>query len=185
MGRPHRMAVWIEPIFKYLFSLLSTLSALYTGEGSPGRLQSPFGSEQEKWNDQYLPLSQASTQKPCCSSYMWQVLVLPKLQSFFGYLFLFKYKQVSCLKVPSQRPLNNRDRIKPHGNSTARWRPSKCICSVAWQTWSEGQRKALAAHQVLRMVSSLVPSWGGCHYWCSCSVWRGKAADGHSQVSPE
>lgn len=70
----------------------------------PFQAAQPFSIKQEKWNDQYLPLLQASTQKPGCSSYMWQVLMLPKLQSFFGYLFLLKYKQVSCLKVPSQRP---------------------------------------------------------------------------------
>lgn len=70
----------------------------------PFQATHPFSFKQEKWNDQYLPLLQASTQKPGCSSYMWQVLMLPKLQSFFGYLFLLKYKQVSCLKVPSQGP---------------------------------------------------------------------------------
>lgn len=45
--------------------------------------------------------------------------------------------------------------------------------------------KALAARQVLRTVSSLVPSGEGCHYWCSCSVWRGKAVGEHSLVLPE
>ena len=46
MGRPHRMAVYIEPIFKYLFSLLSTVSALYTGEGSLPWLHIPSASNE-------------------------------------------------------------------------------------------------------------------------------------------
>lgn len=128
---------------------------------------------------------QASTQKPCCSSYIWQVLMLPKLGRVSLATWFSYYEWVSCFKVPLQRhPLNNMDRIKAT-RGRAHLRPSTCICSVVWQMWSEEQMKALVARQVLRTVSSLVPSWEGCHYWCSCSVWRGKAADEHSPVFPE
>lgn len=118
MGRPRRTAVYTEPISSVGSGLLSTVSALHTGEGSPSGLHSPSASNERRGMSRTSLQFPTSTQKPCCSSYMWQVLVLPKLQSFFGYLFLLKHKQVSRLKVPSQLPRNSRDRIKPHRNST-------------------------------------------------------------------
>lgn len=118
MGRPRRTAVYTEPISSVGSGLLSTVSAPSHWRREPFQATQPFGFKRKTGNEQDLPSFPASTQKPCCNSYMWQVLVLPKSQSFFGYLFLLKHKQVSRLKVPSQLPRNSRDRIKPHRNST-------------------------------------------------------------------
>lgn len=44
--------------------------------------------------------------------------------------------------------------------------------------------KALVARPVWDGVL-FSPVREGCHYWCSCSVWRGKAVGEHSLVLPE
>lgn len=122
-GRPPIiMAVWVEPIFKYLLTDSSAhcISSL-PQEGSPSELELYFSSASNKRNGMASTFLcfQASTQKPRCSSYMWQVPMLPKWESFFGHLVLLKDKWVSFLRYPYNTILATTWTAKSHtGNST-------------------------------------------------------------------
>lgn len=58
--------------------LLSTMSAFYTGKVDSPELHISLGSNKRNGMTSTFLCFQTSTQKPCCGSYMWQVLMLPK-----------------------------------------------------------------------------------------------------------